>query len=65
MSSVRFTTWVSERERAAIDEKAQELGTSANFIVRKAIRIALGIDRDDQMLRLSRVTAETPNRRSN
>ena len=38
----RFTAWLSERERQALDEMAAELNTSVNFIVRVAIRQYLG-----------------------
>lgn len=36
--NVRFTTWLSEAERDALDLVAEENGTSANYVVRVAIR---------------------------
>lgn len=36
--NVRFTTWLSEAERDALDLVARENGTSANYVVRVAIR---------------------------
>lgn len=34
----RFTAWLSEREREALDKVAEEQNTSVNFIVRSALR---------------------------
>lgn len=56
--NVRFTAWFSERERQLLDERAQELGTSTNYLVRIAVRQFLGLDKS-QMLR---VTTETETR---
>jgi hypothetical protein len=40
---VRFTAWVSVAERAAIKSRARELNTSANYVVRMAVRDSLGL----------------------
>lgn len=34
----RFTAWMTEREREALDKVAEEQNTSVNFIVRSALR---------------------------
>lgn len=39
----RFTAWLSAAERQAIRSRAQEFGTSENYVVRMAIRQALGL----------------------
>lgn len=39
----RFTAWLSAAERQAIRTKAAEFGTSENYVVRMAIRQALGM----------------------
>ena len=54
--SVRFTAWFSERERAEIDKAATREASSANFIVRRAVRQYLGIDKRGQLSHLSQVT---------
>ena len=56
--NVRFTTWLSEREREALDERASKERTSANAIVRTAIREYLGFD--PPSTRLLHVTSDTP-----
>lgn len=41
--NVRFTAWMSESERDAIDAVAKENNTSVNYVVRIAIRRLLGL----------------------
>jgi hypothetical protein len=41
---VRFTSWLSFKEYSAVDDEATRLGTSKNFVVRKAVRQYLGFD---------------------
>lgn len=60
--NVRFTAWFSERERKAIEARAGELNTSANYIVRSAVRQYLGLDNGRQSSQLSQVTTGEANR---
>ena len=53
--NVRFTAWISEAERDALDKVANDENTSVNFIVRTAIR------RHPKVSRLLHVTSETAN----
>lgn len=41
---VRFTSWLSFKEYTAVDDEAERLGTSKNYVVRKAIRQYLGFE---------------------
>jgi DnaJ-domain-containing protein 1 len=41
--SARFTAYLSERERDTLRERADELGTSENYLVRMALRSFLGL----------------------
>ena len=50
MTNVRFTAYISHREKAAIDSAAERESTSANFIVRQAIRQFLQIDNETTRL---------------
>lgn len=38
IQGARFTCWLSERERNALDELADREDTSVNYIVRSAVR---------------------------
>lgn len=55
----RYTAWIAERERDALDELADREGCSVNFLVRTAIRDLL---QEHGLLasRLSQVTNESP-----
>jgi hypothetical protein len=57
--NVRFTTWLSEREREALHDRAVAERTSANAIARTAIREYLGFDPPSG--RLLHVTSDTSN----
>ena len=59
MTNVRFTAWISRGERDAIERAAEKESTSANFIVRQAIREYLQITANPQ--HLFHVTNENSN----
>lgn len=60
MSGVRFTAWLSERERRALQQVAIQNRMSANMVVRLCVRAGLKLDKEDrEMLRLLHVTTET------
>lgn len=62
MSGMRFTSWLSEDERAALRALASELGCSENFIVRMALRSLLfGTDIPDYMRRGNRSNTSNAN----
>ena len=46
----RFTMWLEPDERQALDEAAERLGVSRNKIARDALRNALGLGVDWQLL---------------
>lgn len=56
MSGVRFTAWFSEEERERIANVADQLHCSDNFVVRSAVRVALGLDEGAPLSQLSQVT---------
>lgn len=58
--NVRFTAWFSERERELIQREADAQATSANYIVRSAIRQFFGMPSH-----LSRVTPDPPEATTN
>ena len=57
MSNVRFTAWLSERERQAIKAVEQKERVSANWVIRTAIRRYLGMD--DEELPITSDTTDT------
>jgi len=48
--SVRFTAWLSEREREAMRSVELRECVSANWVIRTALRKYLGIDDNDSEL---------------
>lgn len=56
----RLTCWFSDEERTEIQRVARELRSSENFVVRTSLRAALNLGDGEQMLRLLRVTSNTP-----
>lgn len=60
---VRFTTWISPKERRMIDELAKSENMSRNYIVRKAIREFLGLEnhQSPQLLHVTNDTSTTEN----
>lgn len=59
---IRFTAWLSESERDALEDVAKEYGTSQNYIVRVAIRQFLGLDLPDTQMAQQRITSLGPPR---
>lgn len=39
----RFTAWLSDEERHGLDRMAEEFGSSTNYVLRLAVRAALGL----------------------
>lgn len=54
---IRFTAWLSESEREAVGSLARQNGTSANYIVRVAVRAFLEMSATDRLNTLLRVTS--------
>lgn len=44
---VRFSAWISDRERSELDKRARRERTSVNWVVREAIREYLGLTNED------------------
>lgn len=42
MEGKRFTAWFSATERRALEVRAEDEGTTINYIVRRAVRAYLG-----------------------
>lgn len=56
---VRFTAWMSEKERKMIDDLAASRGMSRNYIVRRAIRQFLGLEERQAVTDVTRNNRDT------
>lgn len=59
--NVRFTCWISPKERAALQAMAEKNGASANYILRMALRQYIGLP--VPQLQMLHVTNGTENER--
>jgi hypothetical protein len=44
----RFTAWLTDRERAALRQKARDLHASENYVLRLALRDFLELDKTSE-----------------
>lgn len=62
MIGARFTAWLSETEREALEVRARQERTSLNVIMRLALRAYLGMDDDINEDTELPVTSDTQSR---
>lgn len=55
---VRFTCWLTERERYELERKSGELQVSLNHVLRVALRAGLGLPQNEALAQSVRIERE-------